>query len=772
MYIAIENKHKYRNKLYSKALAILLIALFSLQSFSIDISSKKSIKTSFNDAEWYFMEGDYTNARNLYTELVNIDKNNSNYNYKLGVTILFDVKNPNDELVEECLAVAVRNTSKNYRSVYKETAAPIDAFVFYGDILRYRFKFDEAIKAYENYLAQLNGEKGEFTDYVNREINNCYTAKILVKNDKTTKRAEIGPKIVNNKMSKSFPLVSVDMTVSVFAYGENNSTFGNINYEVNEGEYKTDDIYFSIKENGEWGDPVNITKDLNIKHQAFPVSMSADGETLFLVQDDNDDGNIYVSHYVDGKWTAIKKLNKNINSKYWETHASVTPDGKTLYFTSDRKGGKGGFDIYYSKLDENGKWGKAINLGDSINTKYDEDLPFIAADNTRLYFCSQGHENIGGFDIFKSEIVAGDLQKPENIGFVLNSPRNDLFYVASQGNKFTFTKAASDEAVEIEEKSDVVAVTGIVKVKSEDSVLPVNFEVKFDTSIVRDMTVSGNRFNFNVPKQNITCVIVAEGYVDKEVVVDLSNYDGTTKELTVEIDPVMMVAEEDINASDNVEPVTASVNAVINEFVLFDFNSTVIKEGYKSYLDRVAETSTNKTIEVVAYTDEVGSENYNNNLSKQRAIAVKRYLVNKGLSSNSIIIVPKGESTKYGVDSLNRRAEINLTSSKNSTSELITKNNTILFDFDKYNLTTEAKNNIDNILSTAKPNSSISVMAYTDSKGSVEYNKHLSIQRANEVRKYILSKGYKASEVYAKGKGILQSEIEDYLKRKAEIIIE
>ena len=730
---------------------------------------EKSIKTSFNDAEWYFLEGDYENARALYTELVKIEKNNSNYNYKLGITILFDNKNVDENLVEKYLSVAVKNTSINYKSNYKETSAPIDAFVFYGDVLRYRYKFDEAIKAYENYLSLLNGKKGEFSDYVNREINNCYTAKKLSKNNSTTKKVELGPKIVNSKKSKSFPLISIDQTVSVFAYGENNSTFGNINYEQSNDEYKTDDFYFSRKINGVWQEPINITKDLKIKHQAFPVSMSADGETLFLVQDDNDDGNIYVSHYINNKWIPIKKLNRNINSKKWETHASVTPDGKKLYFTSERKGGKGGFDIYYSELDENGEWGKAVDLGDNINTKYDEDLPFIGADNTQLYFCSQGHENIGGYDIFKSEIINGKFQKAENIGFALNSPRNDLFYVASQGNKFTFSRLAKDESVIITETPKTIAVNGKIIIKTSDSLFE-TFEIKSD-SLVSDLQLDGKTFTFNAPKQNVSFVIVADGFEDKQVNIDLSNYSENTKQITVEIEPIAVVADNSdvVSANKNdVTPNQITTNKTLNEFVLFDFNSSEIKNGYKKYLDNIAEITTNKTIEVIAYTDEKGSKEYNKNLSRLRALAVKNYLINKGVSDTKIVVVPKGETTKFEIDSLNRRAEIKFINS-GSTSE--SNNNIILFDFDKFGLSTNDKLLIDNIIANLTSVNTIAVIAFTDPKGSIGYNNNLSIKRANSVKKYLISKGISANKINTQGKGILQSSISDYLKRKAEIII-
>ncbi len=131
---------------------------------------------------------------------------------------------------------------------------------------------------------------------------------------------------------------------------------------------------------------------------------------LFLYKTDNFDGNIYSSEYVDGTWTPIKKLNKNINTKYYESHASVSANGKKLYFTSNRDGGQGGLDIYLSEKDASGDWGPAINLGSTVNTKYNEDTPFITINDSLLYFSSEGHKGMGGYDIFRSSGTGSSME--------------------------------------------------------------------------------------------------------------------------------------------------------------------------------------------------------------------------------------------------------------------------------------------------------------------------------------------------------------------------
>ena len=142
---------------------------------------------------------------------------------------------------------------------------------------------------------------------------------------------------------------------------------------------------------------------------------------------DNYDGAIYSSGFVNGKWTPIKKLNKNINTKFYESHAAVSYDGKKLYFTSNREGGQGNLDIYVSEKDGTGDWGPAKNLGNVINTPFNEDTPFITQNDSVLYFCSEGHNSMGGFDMYKSRKTEASWNIPSNLGYPVNSADDDKF---------------------------------------------------------------------------------------------------------------------------------------------------------------------------------------------------------------------------------------------------------------------------------------------------------------------------------------------------------
>ncbi|MFW6248980.1 MAG: TolB family protein, partial [Bacteroidota bacterium] len=190
-----------------------------------------------------------------------------------------------------------------------------------------------------------------------------------------------------------------------------------------------DAIFMCTREpNGEWSEPHNIIPQLGVDNRIYPTSLSHDGQTLYLYRNEDFGGDIYVSKLIDDQWTEVEKLNRKINTKYWESHASITRDGKTLFFTSNRDGGYGGLDIYISQKNEDDEWGDPENCGPVINSKYDEHTPFPANNGTTLYFSSDGHLTMGGFDIFRSDKQGEKWTKPENLGYPINTTSDDVFF--------------------------------------------------------------------------------------------------------------------------------------------------------------------------------------------------------------------------------------------------------------------------------------------------------------------------------------------------------
>ena len=192
-----------------------------------------------------------------------------------------------------------------------------------------------------------------------------------------------------------------------------------------------EDVHQSIWREGRWLPALNLGQKINTDGNDATCSLSADGQTMIIYRNDGISGDLYYSQLTDKGWSSPVKFAKPINTDYNETHGSLSNDGQTLVFSSDRPGGFGGRDLYMVKKLPNGSWGKVLNLGPTINTTEDEESPFMSPDGKALYFASMGHMSMGGFDIFSTRRLDATEQKwsePENIGYPINTPGDDLFY--------------------------------------------------------------------------------------------------------------------------------------------------------------------------------------------------------------------------------------------------------------------------------------------------------------------------------------------------------
>ncbi len=235
---------------------------------------------------------------------------------------------------------------------------------------------------------------------------------------------------INSEYDEHSPVFSADEQILIFTSKRKSEIHL---AKTEDGQYY-EDIYISQKlADGQWTIPVSISSNINTPRHEASIGLSPDGQELYIYVDESTilnprDGNIYVSRLIGDEWTKPVKL--NINTKYNENHASISADGQELYFTSDRPEGYGGLDIYKSKRLPNGEWGIPVNLGPTINTPKDEVSPFIHPDGVTLFFSSKGHNSMGGFDIFYS--ILDDSMKwstPTNLGYPINTPNDDAFYI-------------------------------------------------------------------------------------------------------------------------------------------------------------------------------------------------------------------------------------------------------------------------------------------------------------------------------------------------------
>jgi hypothetical protein len=190
-------------------------------------------------------------------------------------------------------------------------------------------------------------------------------------------------------------------------------------------------VYMSIREDNQWGIPILITPQIVSDGDLLPAGLSFDGTSLLLVKSDQrGNTDIWISQLNGNIWSPAEEIKGGINSGSNEDHASFSPDGRHIYFSSDRRGGEGGLDLWYSERQRDGEWGSPVNMGDEINTDKDETSVFVAPDGERFIFASKGHFNMGGYDIFRCELEEnGSWSQPTNIGYPLNTTSDNTFYV-------------------------------------------------------------------------------------------------------------------------------------------------------------------------------------------------------------------------------------------------------------------------------------------------------------------------------------------------------
>ncbi|MGQ1890280.1 hypothetical protein ACT29H_07535 [Thermophagus sp. OGC60D27] len=274
---------------------------------------------------------------------------------------------------------------------------------------------------------------------IDREIQYCHNMKKLMNNPVYFKIEHLG-KILNSKYEDHSPVTLYDESTIYFTSTRPVDSLESV------GPYFENIFVSHWRKNG-WTKPevLNIPGYRNVNRAT--VGLTPDGQGLIFFQNDGLKGALFITYKTFEGWSDPQPLPPPVNSGYNETHASISPDGNTIYFSSERPGGLGGKDIYYSHRLPDGSWGKPINAGETINTEMDEEGPFIHPDNQTLYFSSTGHNSMGGYDIFKSTKTENGWTKAQNIGYPVNSPSDDVFYVPTPNGQRVYFSSRKEGSI-------------------------------------------------------------------------------------------------------------------------------------------------------------------------------------------------------------------------------------------------------------------------------------------------------------------------------------
>jgi hypothetical protein len=396
--------------------------MFATIAYTQEVS--KDFNKSFNFANKKFEIGDYYGAIKIYNGLYKLDSLNKELNFKMGVC------NYNFKKYKKAENHFLKSSS----------AVSLELFRYKAAISHINMKFKKATNYYNAYKI-ISGEKEVDNEEINRLIRKTKYAEKIILNKRNVMIQNVGS-VINTEHQEYVPLISADEKMMLFTSRRPESTGG----LLDPNDMPFEDIYISNKINNSWTTPKPLRKGINTFTNDACVGLSADGQILFIFKTNDDliSADLYESRMGLDDWEDPVKLGSDINSEYIESSASITLDDKVLYFSSDRPGGFGGKDIYKVIRLPNGKWSKAINLGPTINTPYDEDAPFIHSDKKTLYFSSRGHQNMGGYDIFKTVIENEVWGNPENLKYPINTVQDDIFFVLAANGKIGYYSSSRE----------------------------------------------------------------------------------------------------------------------------------------------------------------------------------------------------------------------------------------------------------------------------------------------------------------------------------------
>lgn len=408
----------------------LLLFFISLIAPDCAFSQSKKTKKKENDANGNFTDGNYDVALNQYLKLFQKDKLNIDYNFKIGACYL----NTN---IDKPLALSYLEFAA------KQSNQPNDVFFYLGQAYYYAYQFDKAKDMYEKYSMldkKTISADEDLRKRYEKAMRYLQNAKDLTKRPTNVVFTNLG-KVINSNKADYNPFITDDEKTLFYT--------SNRKYISDFQEY-TNDIYMSnVTFWGRWGTAKSISSKINTSdEQEIMTGMSRDGEWVFVEPDNSVASfDILLSKSVKGRYGDPEVLGLNINSKERESGATVTMSKDTLYFSSKRPGGFGGLDIWMTIKLPDDSWGLPQNLGENINSSDDENMPMLSPDGNTLYFCSNGNNSMGGFDIFysKRNNFEEKWPRPKNIGYPINDLNDNMSIALSEKGRYGYIAAIRKE---------------------------------------------------------------------------------------------------------------------------------------------------------------------------------------------------------------------------------------------------------------------------------------------------------------------------------------
>ncbi|WP_400191014.1 OmpA family protein [Hymenobacter sp. B81] len=504
-------------------------------------------------------------------------------------------------------------------------------------------EYETARDAYQKFV-KVAPKNQRFLPRVQRQLLNCEFALNAIKNPIGAEPQRLGLPL-NTFYFQYFPVLTADNRFLVYTVRKKAS------------EDSDEDIYVSrVGKDGSYGEPALISSAINSQFQEGAATISGDGKTLVFTSCNRPGSlgscDLYVSRRTGNAWSKPLNLGGRVNSAAWDSQPSLSADGRTLYFTSDRQGGRGQEDIYVTTLEASGQWSPARNLGAPVNTPGKDMAPFIHASGTTLYYVTDGLVGMGGLDVYRCSQQEGKWDKPVNLGYPLNTHENEAsLFISSDNRRALCSRSRAAEGVadsrnrpielfgfDVPAQMRAGETTTYAQGRVFDAVT--KKPIKADVQLYDLKTDELTQFVTSDAENGEYTLVLNEGRqygmyaaADKYLMRSL-NFDYSSKQT---FDPLTL----DIY----LEPVRAGRSIVLNN-LFFDTREFALKPNSRTELNRLIQFMgqyPDIQVEVSGHTDDVGSDDDNLVLSKNRARSVYTYLVEHGVKAERLRFRGYGE---------------------------------------------------------------------------------------------------------------------------------
>ncbi len=609
-----------------KTVLFSFLIFLSLPLFSQVLSKKGLIKAVQEADIFYYYDQNYEKAAKCFESLLNIYPENSNFSAKLGICYLnLDGKKTDALRLLVKASQNIVNNDKEY--VEYGEKAPLDTYLYLAVAYHQNDSLEKAISLYKDAKKRLIGTKIFRDEYIDHQVSNCQYAIEMMKKPLTLITDLFTPWLADYPGACD-PVLSKNDSVFIFTQKEDGKTRILCSYKT-----------------GVWKRPVDITKQLGGHDLLYTNSITGDGSLLIIYMYDGSNGNLYYSQRKDSAWTKIKSFGKPINTIYWQSHGFITPDGNSMYFASNRPGGEGELDIWYSEKNTNGRWGEPVNCGNVINTPYNEDTPFFDPETQSLLFSSVGHMSMGGYDLFRSIKKNGHWTNPIGMPFEFNNTSDNVFFILNN-NKPGFITSLYNENTKSRNIYSIAAENPADKIISAKGTIALQDGMQVEPDLVR---IQLNDLKKVIPTRVIPLIDSASYKFeikpgDYQLFVSHKGYKTDTINLSIPL----YNSSNYVSVSSSLIPDKVFGGEFLSiDNILFEFNSSELNDKAKSNLDllkSILVSYPDLKVEVAGYTDSKGSKEYNDILADKRAQNVINYLVTPGTSSSRFVKKAYGKS--------------------------------------------------------------------------------------------------------------------------------